>query len=252
MYEHCEDKTRLRMEFYPGCGEVVEAGEVSKSLSATQTALGPLSTDFSCLADFEGHYWERLLLVQNVADERDTRCLAFTRVDASSALMTVSGQCDKNSFSFVAAGLRAPLMTLSLRPEQFPCKYLPISQTPSPSRTSAPVTSWQDVDEDGLESYTLHAPESSTRRGGSGSVSFSVTLQPSPRTPNPHISAPYQEPAEEEKTLVAHTPGLSLQGKESNFRPSSQGGSSAVKVGVTFHFAFQSSLLVVVVNGITR
>nr|KAG5691907.1 hypothetical protein BaRGS_033353 [Batillaria attramentaria] len=143
LHEHCEDKTRLRIEFHPLCGEIIETGITitSRVLSESQSIARPVFTDYSCMAHFEGHYWERLLLLQNDHNEKEASCLLFTQLDASESLQMVAGQCDKNSWNYARAGLRVPLLSLRLRPDNFPCKYLPYvpSTTTLSSVTSSHV-----------------------------------------------------------------------------------------------------------------
>ncbi|CAL1543650.1 unnamed protein product, partial [Lymnaea stagnalis] len=106
LYHHCEDATKLRMEF-GSCGNLI-----------------PASTDYRCLADFEGHYWERILLVQNVNDETDAICFVFSKIYPTEAYVFTASQCDQKSFSFARGGIRKPLLKLEFRKEPEPCKSI--------------------------------------------------------------------------------------------------------------------------------
>ena len=214
LHEHCEDSTRLRLQFLAGCGQVVSSGETIGTDPPAPTAQwAPAPADYSCLAHFEGHYWERILMLQNVRDAQDARCLLFTQLDASEALMMVGGQCDKHSWNYVRAGLRSPLLSLQLRPDEFPCRYLPVTTLPP---LTGPVTAGKGR----LESWTrtFRPPDP---------VSFSVTLPSLRPGPGKHrISAAYEEPKERERTPIDYGPELSPGGNE----PGSGGVSGAARI----------------------
>ncbi|KAH9525711.1 hypothetical protein Btru_002127 [Bulinus truncatus] len=120
LYEHCEDPTRLRVEF-GSCGTLV-----------------PASTDYVCLGDFEGHYWERILLVQNLVNDSDTVCFVFSKIYPSEAYSFVASQCDRKSFSFGRSGIRRPLLKIQYRPEPEPCKSVPVANKPVAPAVTTP------------------------------------------------------------------------------------------------------------------
>ncbi|KAK3731966.1 hypothetical protein RRG08_045025 [Elysia crispata] len=99
MFKHCEDATKVRLEF-DACGEGLA-----------------VSTDYQCMANFEGHYWERMLLVQNARDAKDVRCFVFSKYYPGEAYSLLAGQCDKQAFEYARSGLRKPLMKLEYRQE---------------------------------------------------------------------------------------------------------------------------------------
>ena len=214
LHEHCEDSTRLRLQFHAGCGQLVNSGEtVSSAPPRLAPEWSPVLADYSCLAHFEGHYWEGMLMLQNVRDVQDARCLLFTQLDASEALMMLGGQCDKHSWNYARAGLRTPLLSLQLRPDEFPCRYLPVTTTPPPT---SPATSGRGR----FGSLTWSSQPSDT-------VSFSVTVPSLRPVPGKHrVSAAYEEPKERERTPIDYNPELSPRGNE----PGSGGVSGAARI----------------------
>ncbi|KAK7087700.1 uncharacterized protein [Littorina saxatilis] len=216
LFEHCEDSTRLRLHFHSGCGQVISRGETISSLpynaAVESSNPGPWVADYACLAHYEGHYWERVLMLRNVKDKKDARCLLFTQMDASEAMMMVAGQCDKNAWNYARVGMRTPLLSLRLRPDEFPCKYLPLTTTTTTMSSTALATSGGGR----MESLTGRLPGG--RRGGQTQilpVSFSVTLPPSPGGPKHRISAAYEEPKGRERTPIDYNPELSPRGNDS-------------------------------------
>lgn len=111
LYEHCDDPGKLRLDF-DSCGTLV-----------------PASTDYRCLANFQGHYWERILLVQNLHDETDAVCFVFSQFYSSEAYVLVASQCDQKSFNFARTGLRKPILKLQFRRETETCRAVPVNRT---------------------------------------------------------------------------------------------------------------------------
>jgi hypothetical protein len=127
----------------------------------------------------------QVTLLYNEQNLTDARCLLFTQLDASEAMMMVAGQCDKNSWNFARAGLRTPLLSLRMRPDEFPCRYLPLTTTTPSTLPPTSARGW------------LHSGGGG--EGGGGEVganpglSFSVTVPPGgPRDQS--NSAAYEEP----------------------------------------------------------
>ncbi|XP_076452196.1 uncharacterized protein LOC143287842 [Babylonia areolata] len=252
LFELCEDPTRLRFQFHPGgCGE---------SFSSFSSSSSSSSQGYFCLADFEGHYWERVLMLQSEENVEDVRCLLFTQLDASAALVMVSGQCDKNSWNYVRAGLREPLMSLQLQPEEFPCRYLP-KTTPTPT-TTAPTpphphhhrTMAASSGRHG--SYHLkdsHRHGSSSSSSGFSSVSsFTVNVTPSSRH---SISASYEEPQQRgrgETFVVGYdNQGLSPAGNQHGGGSRGQvsaAASGAARISLGFHGAAMMVMVVVLLS----
>lgn len=107
LYPYCEDSSRFRLDF-DSCGALIAA-----------------STEYRCLADFTGHYWERILLVQNVHDKTSAICFVFSQFYPNEAYVLVASQCDQKSFSYSRSGLRQPLLKFRFRLEPEPCKSVP-------------------------------------------------------------------------------------------------------------------------------
>ncbi|XP_059174342.1 uncharacterized protein LOC131954582 [Physella acuta] len=118
LYSHCEDKRKLRLEF-GSCGSII----------------APV-TDYQCLAVFQGHYWERILLVQNLLNDTDTLCFVFSQLHPHEAYALVAKQCDQKSFNFARSKLRTPLLKLQFRIESDPCKSVPVKTATSKSEVT--------------------------------------------------------------------------------------------------------------------
>ncbi|XP_055862249.1 uncharacterized protein LOC106079932 [Biomphalaria glabrata] len=127
IFQACEDPTRLRVEFN-SCSTLV-----------------PTTTDYVCIGDFEGHYWERILLVQNLNDPSDTLCFVFSKIYPIEAYSFVASQCDKKSFSFGRSGIRKPLLKLQYRHEPEPCKSVPAVHDADSHATTTPMPSEENL-----------------------------------------------------------------------------------------------------------
>ncbi|CAG5126496.1 unnamed protein product [Candidula unifasciata] len=123
MYPHCEDFHKIRLDF-PSCGSLI-----------------PELTDYRCLANFEGHYWERILLVQNIQNEKDVVCFVFSQYYPNEAYVLVASECDQKSFSFARSGLRQPMLTLEIHLEGDSCKSIPMSTSTVKPTESLPTES---------------------------------------------------------------------------------------------------------------
>ncbi|XP_005105062.1 uncharacterized protein LOC101856910 [Aplysia californica] len=159
MYRHCEDTTKLRLEF-GSCGSLI-----------------PAHTDYSCLANFKGHYWERILLVQNTHDEVDVICFIFSQFYPNEAYAMVASQCDQKSFNFVRGGLRKPLLKLEFRPESDSCVSVPLTEATTLETLSRPEHIADPHKTMSSDSSRHHANES-IRPGAHTSGSLVVTLPP--------------------------------------------------------------------------
>ncbi|KAL8591552.1 hypothetical protein ACOMHN_055519 [Nucella lapillus] len=233
LFQLCEDSTRLGIHFHPDCGQILNRGRTISpesafssssfsfsSFSSSSFLPGPSFTDYSCMANYEGHYWERILLLQNADDAHDVSCLVFTQLDVTEALMMVGGQCDKNSWNFGRAGWRKPLMSLKMEPEEFPCKYLPKTTTTTTTTTTpSPVVTSNKNGHGSVYSVqdSHHPDEASSPRLTSNSFNVNVTpshsLHHSPGS-RPRISASYEEHQEREKAFIDYNQELSPTGKE--------------------------------------
>ena len=143
IYEVCGDSSRLRMDF-DSCNDA------------------PQHSEYGCVAEFEGHYWEKVILLQNIADDTDARCIMFNQMYPLEALVLVGEYCDKKSWGFVSSGLRTPLMKLQIRPDVFPCKNLPLVERTT-KRTTAPVVKTYG---DAQAPVTLIVPAEASRNDG--------------------------------------------------------------------------------------
>lgn len=112
LYQHCEDSSKVRLEFNT-CGSLI-----------------PASRDFRCLASYEGHYWERILVLQNIRNETDAFCFVFSQFYPIEAYVLEVGMCDQKSFNFARTGLRQPLLKITFRVEQETCRSIPTDPTP--------------------------------------------------------------------------------------------------------------------------
>ncbi|XP_067670085.1 uncharacterized protein [Haliotis asinina] len=106
MYEDCKEQSRLRMDF-------------------TECLSAPLVNEYKCIAVFEGQYWEKIVLIQNIFDKSDVRCIVFNHLKKREALIMRAGECDKLSWRFAKNDVRKALVTLQIRQDMFPCKNLP-------------------------------------------------------------------------------------------------------------------------------
>ncbi|RUS77836.1 hypothetical protein EGW08_014388 [Elysia chlorotica] len=107
MFRHCEDATKVRLELH-------SCGEGAPNANATAGAF----TDYQCMANYEGQYWERIVLVQNVQETQDVRCFVFSKFYPEQAFSLLAGQCDKAAFEFSQSGLRTPLLKLDFLREE--------------------------------------------------------------------------------------------------------------------------------------
>lgn len=128
LYPHCEDLNSVRLDF-PSCGNLIAD-----------------STDYRCLANFEGHYWERILLVQNVRNEKDVMCFVFSQYYPTQAYVLVASECDQKSFTFARSGLRQPMLKLDIHPESESCKSVPhIVTTIKPTESLSSQSRYEDA-----------------------------------------------------------------------------------------------------------
>ena len=105
LYQDCSNDTRMRIE-YSGCW------------------YEPDFQDFRCLGSLEGRYWERMIVVQNMKDMYDTRCLIFSDLKPDRVIMLKSGDCDKYSWMYCDAGIRRPIIDFSVSMEDAHCHYV--------------------------------------------------------------------------------------------------------------------------------
>ncbi|CAG5135760.1 unnamed protein product [Candidula unifasciata] len=173
-YQHCEDSSKVRLEFNT-CGSLI-----------------PSSRDFRCLASYEGHYWERILILQNIRNRTDAFCFVYSQFYPIEAYVLDVGMCDQKSFNFARTGLRQPLLKLTFRTEQETCKSVP----PDPTLLLTEVTEYaggefdSTGDEDGHDN--VHANNSQAESDSEHSVSVVsgsrlVKLEHTPQ--NDHLSS---------------------------------------------------------------
>ena len=105
LFQDCSNNTRMRIE-YNGCW------------------YEPEYQDFRCLGSLEGRYWERMIVVQNMRDMYDTRCLIFSDLKPNRVIMLKSGDCDKYSWMYTDAGIRQPIIDFSVAMEDTHCHYI--------------------------------------------------------------------------------------------------------------------------------
>ena len=103
LYQDCKDSTRMRVE-YIGCWYEPEV------------------LDFQCIGNLEGRYWERTVVIQNMRDVYDTRCIIFSDLKLHKVLMVRSGECDKYSWMYVDAGIRKPIIDFTVAAEEPHCR----------------------------------------------------------------------------------------------------------------------------------
>ena len=110
-YKMCQEESILRVQFHqcPSAKHVVD--------------------EYSCLGTVESKYWERILLIHNINNDSDTRCLISSDVEPRRMIMLPSGECDKYSWTNSDAGLRSPILDLQITPLQESCRQLTTTQT---------------------------------------------------------------------------------------------------------------------------
>lgn len=122
MYQDCDDPTRMRIHF-DRCKE------------------RPTPMDYYCLSVYEGHYWEKIILMQNLDDRLDVRCLIFSQIKSPEVIVMPGSMCDKLAWSFVDGDVRKPLSMMTVKQEISVCRQIP----PRPSTiatTSTSVSYW--------------------------------------------------------------------------------------------------------------
>lgn len=117
MYQDCKNSSLIRMEFNR-CRNQQEA------------------LNFMCVASFKGRYWEKLLILVNLDNLYDSKCLAFTSLKPSEALVLQSSQCDMYAWSYYDASIRSAYMHLQLNPQEETCKDIPFPTTTVPPAIS--------------------------------------------------------------------------------------------------------------------
>ncbi|XP_064612466.1 uncharacterized protein LOC135476390 [Liolophura sinensis] len=113
LYEDCNDPTRLRMDIEK-CGH--KTGSV----------------DFRCLSTYEGKYWERITILQNLEDPTDARCIIFSEVRAGEMLMMTASECDRNSWVWASGGKRHALGKFNFQTDDISCKIVPTKPPTTP------------------------------------------------------------------------------------------------------------------------
>lgn len=96
MYRDCDNSSRLGID-----------------MNRCRSQLVPL--DYLCITSFKGRYWEDIVIIQNMADASDVRCIIFTELHDEEAIILPAAQCDQNSWTFSNAGLRTPLMHIKIK-----------------------------------------------------------------------------------------------------------------------------------------
>ncbi|ESO91708.1 hypothetical protein LOTGIDRAFT_163440 [Lottia gigantea] len=105
-YQHCKNETKLRFDFHT-CNSFIKPKE-----------------DFNCAGIFRTNYWERAVLIQNVDNLNDIRCLIFNSLRPYQALIVVADECDKMASGLVDSNIRIPIMRLHIRSDVYPCKHI--------------------------------------------------------------------------------------------------------------------------------
>ena len=121
LYSDCKEKSLIKFEF-------------NKCRSHSDDLI------YACVATYKGRYWERLILLQNIYDSFDSKCLAFSEVNEYSAILLPSSQCDMNSWSYVDNGIRVPTMRLRITEEDVPCRAIKQTTTTSTTTTTTTTT----------------------------------------------------------------------------------------------------------------
>ncbi|XP_033747800.1 uncharacterized protein LOC117332858 [Pecten maximus] len=117
MYQDCKNSSLIRMEF-----------------NRCRIQQEPLN--FMCVASFKGRYWEKLLILVNLDNIYDSKCLAFTSLKPTEALMLQSSQCDMYAWSYYDAAIRPAYMHFQLEPQAETCKNIPFPTTTVPPAIS--------------------------------------------------------------------------------------------------------------------
>ena len=65
-----------------------------------------------------------MIVVQNMRDMYDTRCLIFSDLKPDRIIMLKSGDCDKYSWMYSDAGIRQPIIDFSVSMEDAHCHYV--------------------------------------------------------------------------------------------------------------------------------
>ncbi|XP_060078379.1 uncharacterized protein LOC132557869 [Ylistrum balloti] len=117
IYQDCKNSSLIRMEF-------------------NRCRIQQDSLNFMCVASFKGRYWEKLLILVNIDNVYDSKCLAFTSLKPLEALMLHSSQCDMYAWSYYDASIRSAYMHFHLQPQDKTCKDIPL-----PTTTALPAIS---------------------------------------------------------------------------------------------------------------
>ncbi|OWF40408.1 uncharacterized protein LOC110463832 [Mizuhopecten yessoensis] len=136
MYQDCKNSSLIRMEF-----------------NRCRTQQEPLN--FMCVATFKGRYWEKLLILVNLNNLYDSKCLAFTSLKPMEALMLHSSQCDMYAWSYYDSSIRSAYMHFQLEPKDETCMDIPF-----PTTTALPAISEANkmVDDTSLSDKKLPNP----------------------------------------------------------------------------------------------
>ncbi|KAL3857237.1 hypothetical protein ACJMK2_011929 [Sinanodonta woodiana] len=139
IYPHCRNDTKIRIEF-KDCNSI------------------PDFVDYKCAAVYKGHYWEKIVLMENINDLEDVRCLIFSDLEPKRILMLHAAQCDKYSWTYTNAKMRIPIIDFNVTVENLPCRTIPMPTELYP----IPVNDgWQGNSNDEIPSH--HIVESSVR-----------------------------------------------------------------------------------------
>ncbi|KAL4236295.1 hypothetical protein ACF0H5_004682 [Mactra antiquata] len=111
LFRDCENFSRLRMQF-DNCQYLPQNFE-----------------DYICLGKVESKRWEKVILLQNEHNFRDTKCLVMSDLDRGRFLVLPSGECDVFTWTYVHAGYRTVSINLSVTPENYNCRLITSTST---------------------------------------------------------------------------------------------------------------------------
>ena len=110
LYQVCNEPWKLRMEF-DHCSAFGDAFQ------------------FTCIGKIDSKYWEKIILLQNLDDQFDTRCLIISDIDPQRLIMMASKDCDKLSWTYVNVGIRVPMIDLDVVRQYESCRTLPTTSS---------------------------------------------------------------------------------------------------------------------------
>ncbi|GFS20865.1 hypothetical protein ElyMa_003324300 [Elysia marginata] len=159
IYKHCEDPTKLRVE-YNSCGGDGAA----------------ITSDYRCMANFDGHYWEKIILLQNIHKPEDSRCFVFSQYYPGEAYSLLAAQCDKHAFEFARSGLRKPLARVTFNLQGDKCKSWSLETVTVPTTVSSRTVTSQP--QRLVNSHATMGDQSRQGHGGSGTLELVEGAEP--------------------------------------------------------------------------